>query len=303
MATVVLPEATRALYPFKSQYVTLSDGQRMHYVDEGPPDGEVLLFAHGYPTWSFLYRTFLIYYAARGFRSIAIDHVGWGLSDKPPTRRYHTLRRHIHNLREFVTALDLTGITLVMEDWGTAIGLGCAIRELDRVKRLVIMNAWVFQDTYPLPLHPFVQLVTRPGIGELMFRSLNLALNLGLQRWTVRPLSPAVMTGYKAPFRDLRSRTALYQFPRMISTTPTHPTASMMREIESELTTLDRLPTLVLWGQNESVFAPSMARHWAKLMPRATGPIMVDNANHFLPEDAPENVILNLDDFLEQTNG
>ena len=107
MATVVLPEPSRALYPFRSQFVTLSDGRQMHYVDEGPPDGELLVFVHGYPTWSFTYRALLVYYAARGYRCVAMDHIGFGLSDKPTGGRYHTLRRHIHNLHELISTLQL----------------------------------------------------------------------------------------------------------------------------------------------------------------------------------------------------
>ncbi|NDJ74986.1 MAG: alpha/beta fold hydrolase [Chloroflexi bacterium] len=302
MATTTLPEATRALYPFKSHHLTLSDGKRMHYVDEGPPDGDVLVFVHGYPTWSFIYRAPLIYYAAQGYRCVAMDHIGWGLSDKPTSRRYHTLRRHIYNFIECLDALDVDKVTLVMEDWGAILALGYALRRLARVRRLVIMNAWVFQESYPIPLSPFIRLATRPGIGELLFRALNLALNVGLQHWSVRRLAPAAVVGYKIPFRDARRRTALYQFPRMISTTPTHPSASLIREIEGGLRQLDRKPTLIVWGQDDGIFPPPLANHWAKMMPHAQGPVRIERARHFLMEDAPEAVLLAMDDFFAMTS-
>ncbi len=301
MATVVLPETTRALYPFKSQFVTLSDGQRMHYVDEGPEDGPVLIFLHGYPTWSFLYRAFLVYYAAMGFRCIAVDHVGYGLSDKPGGKQYHTLRRHIHNLIECLTLLDVHDLSLIMEDWGGPIALGYTLRRTENVRRLVIMNSWAFQDTYTNPLPTLARIAIQPVIGELLFGSLNLAFAMGVQRWTTRQLSPAVLTAYKAPFRDRRSRTALVQFPRLISTTATHPSAASMREIEDGLAGLKDIPALLLWGEDDPVFLPDVARHWKVMMPRAKGPVFVKHAGHILAEDDPDAVIQNLNRFLDAT--
>ncbi len=298
MATVVLPDATRALYPFKSHFLTLSDGKRMHYVDEGPENGEVLVFAHGYPMWSFEFRALLVYYAAQGFRCIAMDHVGYGLSDKPTSRRYHTLRRHIHNLMECVQALNLKDITLVMEDWGGPLGLGYAIRYPENIKRLVIMNSWVFQDTLAPRIHPLVSLMIRRGMGELLLGTLNGAINVLVQRGTARRLSSAVIAGYRAPFKEARSRQALIQFPRMLSTTATHPSASMLREIETELPHLSHIPTLILWGRNNPVFVPGTAEHWKVMVPRARGPIIIDSASHYLPEDDPEAVIRCLDELI-----
>ncbi len=300
MATATLPESTRALYPFESHTITLSDGQRMHYVDEGPEGGAVLLFAHGYPLWSFVYRAFVIYFAAQGYRCIAIDHIGFGLSDKPTSRRYHTLRRHIHNLMECLGALDVHDITLVMEDWGGPIGLGYAVRNPANIRRLVLMNTWGFQDTLANPLSALARLAIRPGIGELIFGTFNLAFNFGVQRWTVRTLSEAVLAAYEAPFREPRSRTALIQFPRMVSATPNHPSAASMREIERNLALFERTPSLILWGAENPVFSREVAEHWKKMLPRAHGPYFIEHAGHVLPEDRPEAVVEHLDAFLAE---
>lgn len=302
MATVVLPEPTRALYPFRSRYLTLSDGRQMHYVDEGAPDGEVLVFVHGYPTWSFTYRALLVYYAARGFRCIAMDHIGFGLSDKPVSARYHTLRRHIHNLLELITTLGLTGITLLMEDWGGPLALGYTIRRCANVRRLVIMNTWGFVDSYPPRMERLVRFVTLPGVGELLFRTFNLAPTVVLQRETVRRLTPAVLGGYRAPFRDNRSRTALVQFPRLIPLGPDHPSAPAMREIERGLAELEDIPTLLLWGARNPIFGPDVARHWKRHILTARGPHLLERAGHLLAEDAPEALIDHLDAFLADTD-
>jgi haloalkane dehalogenase len=297
MAAALLPDITRDLYPFTSHYIALSDGKRMHYIDEGTEDGEVLVFIHGYPTWSFLYRAFIVYYAAQGYRCIAMDHIGYGLSDKPTNKRYHTLRRHIHNVLEGISTLNLHNVTLIMEDWGGPMGLGYAIRRRDNIKRLVIMNSWAFQGSYFHRLHPLLRLATRPWIGELLLGTLNLVINYGLQRATLRSLPPSVMAGYRAPFHDVRNRTALYQFPRMISNTPSHPSTPMLREIENGLAKLQMIPALLVWGEEDSVFSPDVADRWKELMPRAKGPHLL-KARHFLPEDDPEGVIQHLDQFL-----
>jgi pimeloyl-ACP methyl ester carboxylesterase len=301
MATVVLPDIVRTLYPFKSSFVTLSDGHRMHYVAEGPEDGEVLVFLHGYPTWSFIYRAPLVYYGALGYRCIAVDMIGYGLSDKPTNKRYHTLRQHIQNLFDFLTLLDLHDITLIMADWGGPLGLSYAIQRSDNVKRLVIINSWVFQDSYLNPLESLIKWVTKPGIGELLFGTFNVAFNVVVQRWTTRLLSEAVIAAYKAPFRDTRQRAALIQFPRMINTGPDHPSAAIMRGIEQNLSVLRAIPTLILWGKEDTVFPPDVAAHWKTLLPRAKGPVMIEAARHLLVEDAPDALIHHLTAFLDST--
>ena len=300
---MVLPESTRAIYPFQSHYLTLSSGHKMHYIDEGPEDGEVLVFAHGYPTWSFAFRAFVVYYAALGYRCLAMDHVGYGLSDKPAERRYHTLPRHIDNLTELFDALALHDITFVVENWGGPLVLGYAIHHLESIKRLAVINSWVFQDTYANRLHPVIRWVTTPGVGELVFGTLNFVLAAGIQRWTQRTLSSTVLQAYKAPFRDSRSRAALVQFPRMINTTPQHPSAEFMREIESALGNLRHIPTLVIWGEDDPLLTPDVAQHWKTMVPRVKGPMVIANASHLLSEDAPEQVIQHLDHFLELDGG
>lgn len=298
MATVVLPEATRVLYPFKSHYLTLSDGRRMHYIDEGPEDGETLVFVHGYLTWSFIYRASVIYYAAQGYRCIAMDHIGFGLSDKPSNKRYHSLRRHLSNLTECIHALNLRDITLVMEDWGGTFGMHYAVAHTDNVKRLVILNSWAFQDTLPRRPSRLLSLLIKPTVGEVLLGTLNVALNIGLQHGTLRHLSPSVLGGYKAPFRDTRSRTALVQFPRMISTGPSHPSAAILRRIERGLDQLQSTPTLIAWGRVDPFFPVEIARHWKRLLPRAKGPVAL-HAGHFIPEDAPELLIEELNALLD----
>ena len=112
-----------SLYPFKSQSLDL-DSYRYHYLDEG--QGETLLMLHGNPTWSFYYRN-LILGLKKSYRCVVPDHMGMGKSDKPQNYPY-TLSQHIDNLVALVSELSLKDITLVVHDWGGAIGMGFAVR-------------------------------------------------------------------------------------------------------------------------------------------------------------------------------
>ena len=136
--------------------------------------------------------------------------------------------------------------------------------------------------------------MTKPGIGELRFGTFNLAYSLIMQRGTARRLSDAVLTAYRTPFRDTRNRAALYQFPRMINTSPHHTSAPLMREIEQGLAQLASTPSLIVWGRLDPFFAPGVAQHWKALLVRAQGPVLLDTASHFVAEDDPEGVIQHL---------
>src|ERR1700733_4085794 len=122
-------------FPFEPHFTT-APGFRMHYVDEGA--GPPILCLHGEPTWSYLYRKF-IPPLAKDYRVIAPDHMGFGKSETPPTRKY-TLRTHVENLAALIDELALEDITLVLQDWGGPIGAAYTLRNPARVRRLILMN-------------------------------------------------------------------------------------------------------------------------------------------------------------------
>ncbi|RPI97311.1 MAG: alpha/beta fold hydrolase, partial [Chloroflexi bacterium] len=216
-------------------------------------------------------------------------------------RRYHTLQQHIQNLAELLKRLNLRPMTLIMEDWGGPFGLSYAIQQPDHIRRLVISNTWAFQDSYAHRLERLVKWTTRPGIAELLFGTLNLTLNVVLQRWTARQLSETVLSAYKIPFRETRQRAALVQFPRMVNITPEHPSAATMRAIESGLASLRDIPALILWGKEDPIFPPDVAAHWKTMLPRAAGPHLIESARHLLTEDAPDAMIEHLNAFFERS--
>ena len=158
----------RALYPFASHWLEL-DGRRMHYLDEGDGDASqrTLLFVHGNPTWSFHWRR-LILALRNGYRCVAPDHLGCGLSDLQP--RPLRLADHIDNLLRLVDALDLQRITLVAQDWGGAIGLGALLRERQRFERIILFNTGAFRPWF-IPWR--IRVCRTPLLGPLAVQGSN----------------------------------------------------------------------------------------------------------------------------------
>jgi len=134
-------------FPFAPNYHPWQD-LRMHYVDEGPRDGPVMLLLHGMPTWGFLYRDMIPALVAAGYRCIAPDHMGFGRSDKPTDIHWYTIARHTEILTSLIVALDLRNVTLVCQDWGGPTGLAQAAMMPERFDHLVIMNTWLHHPEY-----------------------------------------------------------------------------------------------------------------------------------------------------------
>ena len=127
-------------YPFAPHYVEVEPGLRMHYVDEGPKTGRVVLLLHGEPTWSYIYRKMIPIFVAAGFRAIAPDMIGFGKSDKPTEPEDYTYAKHVAWMKTFVETLGLTGITMFGQDWGSLIGLRLAAENEERFAAIAIGN-------------------------------------------------------------------------------------------------------------------------------------------------------------------
>ena len=141
-------------FPFEPRYLDAGE-IKLHYVDEGPRDSAPLLFAHGNPTWSYLWRRQIAELSSRGHRCIAFDHMGFGRSDKPPQLSAYSLERHVANALALIDELDLADVTLVAHDWGGPIGLGAMVERSDRLRALVLMNTWAWE--LPSFLPPFLR--------------------------------------------------------------------------------------------------------------------------------------------------
>jgi len=192
----------RDAYPFRSRWLELPEG-KLHYVDEG--DGEPMLFVHGTPTWSFEYRH-LIRALRGGHRCIAVDHLGFGLSDRPAAAAY-TPEAHAARLRAFVDKLGLRRFTLVVHDFGGPIALPLALDDPDRVARLVVLNSWMWSFADDPEMTKRARMASG-ALGRFLYRRLNASLRLITPSayGDRRKLTRAIHQQYLAPFPDADGR-------------------------------------------------------------------------------------------------
>ncbi|MFW6171269.1 MAG: alpha/beta fold hydrolase [Planctomycetota bacterium] len=269
---------------------------RMHYVDEG--QGPPLLMVHGNPTWSFYWRRLIE--AFRGqYRVVAVDHVGCGLSDKPQDYPY-TLARHTENLSEVVTRLGLNQATLVAHDWGGAIGLGAVLANRSRFDALVLLNTGAF----PPPYIPWrIRACRVPWVGTWAIRRWNLFARAALRMAVARPnnMPPAVRAGLLAPYDSWNHRIAIDQFVKDIPASPRHPTWQTLADMAEALVELADWPVQLIWGMRDWCFRPDCLDRFLDLFPEAEV-YRLDNASHYVVEDAPEQVIACMDTFLKRVH-
>lgn len=282
----------RQLYPFRSQTLTL-DSWRYHYLDEG--SGEPLLMVHGNPTWSFYWRNLILAFRDR-YRVVVPDHMGCGESDKPQAYPY-CLSTHIANLVELIERLDLRGITLLVHDWGGAIGLGAALRVPDRVARLILFNT----GAYPPPFIPWrIRLCRTPWLGRWAIRRLNLFARAALRMAVHKRerMTRQVRAGLLAPYDTWEHCVAIDQFVADIPAHPRHPTWQVLEEIERGLPSLADRPVQLIWGMRDWCFRPECLERFLKAFPTAEVRRLPD-ASHYVIEDAHEQIVPWIESFLK----
>jgi pimeloyl-ACP methyl ester carboxylesterase len=287
-----LAPAVRDLFPFELRSMDVG-GLRYAYVDEG--SGDPLLMVHGNPTWGFYFRNFIKNLSAN-HRCIAVDHIGCGLSEKPQNYRYR-LARHIANLEHFVLEKDLRNITLMVHDWGGAIGLGVAVRHPDRFKKLIISNTAAFRSQR---IPKILKLCRVPGLGDLAILGFNAFLRIAVKTALVHKerLSGAVLAGYFAPYNSWANRIATLRFVQDIPMDPEHPSYSALTEVENNLFRLRHLPTLLMWGEKDWCFSPWFRDRFLDFFPDAQR-LDLAQAGHFLYEDAPEQTLEAVRSFIQ----
>lgn len=287
----VLPARVRAAFPWSGTHLRV-DGGRMHLIDTGPRDGAPVLAVHGNPTWSFYWRR-LIEHLEPEHRVVVPDHIGCGLSDKPQRWGYR-LRQHVDNLVQVIDRLDLRDITLVVHDWGGAIGMGAASLRPDRFRRLVVTNtaAWRSQD-----IPPSIATARIPVFGPLAVRGLNGFAAAAAIRATEKGLNPVARAGLLFPYRNWHDRIATLRFVEDIPLNPGHPSYPELQRIEEALPQLAHLPMMIAWGDADWCFTPRFRRGWTQRFPHARVHAWSD-VGHYVMEDAPERFLAALDAFL-----
>jgi len=288
-----------ANYPFAPHYQTVTDADgtelRIHYVDEGPRDAAPILLMHGEPSWSYLYRKFVPILVARGHRVIAPDLIGFGKSDKPAARSDYTFERHVAWMSDWLTALDLTNITLFCQDWGGLIGLRLVAAFPDRFARLVVSNTG-------LP----VGTGSSEGFDAWLAFSQNVPqfpVGFIVNGGTTRDLTAAEIAAYDAPFPDETYKEGARQFPALVPITPDHASVAENRSAWTVLEHFDR-PVLTAFGDKDAI-TKGGERAFIDRIPGARGQPhrIIAGGGHFIQEDAPEELCGLIDDLIRADTG
>ena len=232
-------------YPFAPHYLDVGDDLRMHYVDEGPRDGRVVLMMHGEPSWSYLYRKMIPVFAKAGFRAIAPDLIGFGKSDKPTRTDDYSYARHVGWMKQFLSSVDLSNITLVAQDWGSLIGLRLAMENQDRFSRIVIANGFLPTAERSVPpafraWRAFARFSPVFPIGRIIASG------------CVSKPDARVRAAYDAPFPSSAYKAGARIFPALVPTSPSDPAVPANREAWKQLGEWKK-PFLTLFGKNDPI--------------------------------------------------
>ena len=270
-------------YPFEKKFLTIN-GHRLHYLDEG--EGPVIVMVHGNPTWSFYYRR-LVSLLSRTHRVIVPDHIGCGLSDKPQNYLY-TLENHIANLGRLLDRLSVVNYSLIVHDWGGPIGLGCAVKHPERIKKLLIFNTAGFRSKH-IPFR--IRICGYPFIGSLIVKGLNGFCRPATYMAVETSLSDEVRKGYLAPYNSWRNRVAIYGFVRDIPLSPSHPSYETLVEVENGLESLrmKNIPTMIVCGAKDFCFNDSFYNEWRRRFLEADCHYLRD-CGHYVLEDGWERI-------------
>jgi pimeloyl-ACP methyl ester carboxylesterase len=281
-------------YPFSPRRFVTPGGASMSFLDEGPRRDEAVLMLHGNPTWSFYYRH-LVRELAPALRCVVPDHVGMGASDRP--QRYdYTLETRIRDIEALVQSLGLKRVHLVVHDWGGAIGFGFAARQPDLIGRLVILNTAAF-GSKRIPLR--IEVCKLPLLGPLVVRGLNgfagPATRMAMAR---REMTAVERRGYLWPYDSWSSRVAVNAFVRDIPLRRSHPSWPTLHAVEQGLAQFRDRAALVIWGGRDFCFNDHFLARWQEIFPQADVQ-RIDDAGHYVLEDAREQVVPRISQFLK----
>ena len=271
----------------------------IHYCEQGR--GEVVVMLHGNPTWSYLYRHLIVTLRSH-YRVIAYDHLGCGFSARPPVARYEwTLAQRIADCEALLSALGgQEKITLIMHDWGVAIGCGYAVRYPERIARLVICNGAAFPlprtRAFPWQLRPFRHKVC----GKLLVQDSSFFLHALLLTCVQKKIPPAIKSAYLAPYLRRVDRHALWQFVADIPVAAGDRSFATLTAIADNLHRLAALPILLCWGKRDFIFDKSFLRQWCIHFPQAQL-CEYEHCGHLLLEDDPHRISRDIRNFLHNS--
>ncbi|MEJ7875298.1 MAG: haloalkane dehalogenase [Solirubrobacterales bacterium] len=255
------------------------EGLRLAHIDEGA--GRPLVFFHGEPTWSYLWRKVMPPLLDAGFRCIAPDLPGFGRSDKPTDLDWYSYDRHVDAVAPLLEELDLRDAVAVVHDWGGPIGLRLAVEHPDRFSAMVIMDTGLFTGEQPMSeawqtFRAFVE------------RTEDLPISMLVSGATARGLDEDVVAAYDAPFPTPESKAGARAFPLMLPTSPEMPGAAAGKRVLEALAE-DERPKFLLWADSDPIIPPKVGLKFAERI-GADPPEVIENASHFLQEDAGDEI-------------
>lgn len=309
-------------YPFAPHYVEI-DGLRVHYLDEGPAEGPLVVLVHGQPAWSYLYRTMIPGLVAAGCRVVAWDNIGFGRSDKPIDPRFHTYERHVDLYHRIVAALDLHAITLFCQDWGGVIGLRVVADDPDRFVRVVAANTGLVENSalneeddafFPLPETAILGTERRGFLEAAMADDpTTMSFQDGFRWWiefclysadfqpgefvfatTRGQISAEIMAGYNAPFPSYIYAIAPHVFPAMVPTI-----GGANKEAWDALGRFTK-PFLYFGGDFDNIGTKAVQRRHTEHIPGAAGqPHERFPVGHFIQEEIGPEMTARILAFME----
>ncbi len=274
-----------AEFPFKSRFIEVN-GSNLHYVEEG--EGDPILFLHGNPTSSYLWRNIIPHVTSLG-RAIAPDLIGMGKSDKPDIE--YSFFDHVKYVEGFIEKMGLKNITLVIHDWGSALGFYYAMRHPENLKGLAFMEAILAPipswDGFPEEVKEMFQAFRTPEVGWDMIVNQNMFVEQVLPGLVVRGLTEAEMDHYREPFIEPSSRKPVWRWPNEIPIAGDPPEVVEAVSAYNQWLQQSDLPKLLFYGAPGILGSPQMVE-WSIQNLKNLKTVDIGAGIHFLQEDNPD---------------
>lgn len=270
-------------YPFKSKYLDL-DGTKLHYLDEGT--GSVLLFVHGTPSWSFDFRN-IIKVLSKSYRCVAIDHIGFGLSEKPKDYQYST-PGHSRNLELLVDKLNLTNLTLIVHDFGGPIGLNFGVNRPELINRIIIFNSWLWSSKGEPEYEKMSKILNSPLL-PFLYKNLNFSPKFILPKsFGDKKISKKLLKQYTKPFSSKNERLGALAFARSLLHDQ-----DWFQSIWDRKVVLEDKPVLIIWGMKDPIIPAGYSKKFLSGFPKSQL-VEIESAGHFPQEEEPERVTVEI---------
>ena len=276
-------------YPFQSKYFDLPMG-RMHYVDEGK-SAHAIVMVHGNPTWSYTYRK-LIKSLSHKHRCIALDHIGFGLSDKPIEWDYLP-ENHAINFEKFLNHLDVKSISLIVGDWGGPIGLSFAVNYPNKIKSIVITNTWMWSLKGIFHFEMFSKFMGGI-IGRALIKRYNFFVKVLMKRMFRAKLAPSVHQHYIEPLKLPMDRKGCWIFPKQIIGS-----SNWLAKLWDKRHSIVNKPSLIIWGKSDIAFRDVELEKWKSIFTELEVH-EYGEVGHFVQEELGDEFSLLVENYLEK---